>query len=105
MSEGREQLLADARRDLDPLLIDVDVARLDAGRAGQLLESVWSIIQSATPTLRDAGSIPLTSPGIVASLNAGSGGVPAFVERMNEQARAWDEALSDQATTLTCLFW
>jgi len=76
MSEGREQLLADARRDLDPLLIDVDVARLDAGRAGQLLESVWSIIQSATPTLRDAGSIPLTSPGIVASLNAGSGGVP-----------------------------
>lgn len=76
MSEGREQLLADARRDLDQLLNGVDVARLDTGRAGQLLESVWSIIQSATPTLRDAGAIPHASPGIVASLNAGSGGVP-----------------------------
>ena len=76
MSEGRENVLADARRDLDRLLNGVDVTHLDAERAGQLLEPVWNLIMSATPTLRDAGAIPLTSPGIVASLNAGSGGVP-----------------------------
>ena len=76
MSEGRENVLADARRDLDRLLNGVDVTHLDAERAGQLLEPVWNLIMSATPTLRDAGAIPLATPGIVASLNAGSGGVP-----------------------------
>jgi MOSC domain-containing protein YiiM len=58
MSEGRERVLADARRELDSL------------------EPVWNIIQSATPTLCAAGTAPEFDDGVVASLNTGSGGVP-----------------------------
>lgn len=76
MSEGREHLLADARQRLDRMLDGVDAARLDADHAARLLEPVWSIIQSATPTLRASGAARPFDDGVVASLNTGSGGVP-----------------------------
>ena len=76
MSEGRERVLADARRELDSMLNGVDAMHLDAGGAGRLLEPVWNIIQSATPTLCAAGTAPEFDDGVVAGLNTGSGGVP-----------------------------
>lgn len=75
MSEGREAVLADARRELDDLLIDIDPRRLDAGSIAPVLESVWRVIMSATPTLR-AARIPDGANGVVASINTGPGGVP-----------------------------
>jgi len=70
MSEGRSTILEPARLSLTSVL-----AR-DEPEISRTLDEVWAIIMSATPTLRAAGSIPRGAPGVVASINVGSGGVP-----------------------------
>lgn len=76
MGEGREQLLAESRRTLDDLLHDADPARLDATEVERLLEPVWNLVVEAAATVRAAEPIEQRSPGMVASLNTSSGGVP-----------------------------
>lgn len=70
MSEGRPSILAAASHELRTL---VGEGEHDPAK---LLESVWNVLMSATPALRAAGSIPYGAPGVVASINVGSGGVP-----------------------------
>jgi MOSC domain-containing protein YiiM len=70
MSEGRSSILEPARLSLTSVL-----AR-DEPEISRTLDEVWAIVMSATPTLRAAGSIPRGAPGVVSSINVGSGGVP-----------------------------